>query len=351
MARLMTQHKMYQFLKFIPPPIRKRLWIIITLILFSPRLAIMLILPALAFIAGFVYCKKGEDFPLYQRIAELKLKQEFIQKPIEHPIVQVSSNLIAPPVIDEKLNILFDHIIKNFINTWYLGLNTSKDPLFASSIHSSGKAALVKLGILANGVELSNLCLRIFQQLIIHLREYRQFEVTSLPLQDYIKQNQDHHFGRLYTQEQTIQYLKKLSVKITQKGLFAFHSAVPEFDNSPIIIAFVSEILCSTVLINLVNLISDPDFINRQILLYANQVVETEFIPDFAEIVPLPPVLKTKQEVQPRQFYIKIVEARRIPMKGLTGSVYCQVLCGKETRKSKKVDADSNPLFVEDFTL
>lgn len=49
--------------------------------------------------------------------------------------------------------------------------------------------------------------------------------------------------------------------------------------------------------------------------------------------------------------YVKIVEARRIPTQGLSSSLYCHILCGKESRKTRKIAVDSNPIWLEDFSL
>jgi hypothetical protein len=196
-------------------------------------------------------------------------------------------------------------------------------------------------------LDVSNLFLRICQEVIIHFREYREYDAMAMPLDAYFAENPTNHFAKFSTEEQTINYLRELAVKLVKR-------AVPKHDRSPLIISLVGEIVGSTVLSSVVNMITDPDWINQRIVAMAIESERNDESPAktaFPPVLPLLSALEGVKDPTSSQFYIKIVEARRLPIKGNSGKLYAHVICGNETNRTKKLDPDSNPLFAADFTL
>lgn len=47
---------------------------------------------------------------------------------------------------------------------------------------------------------------------------------------------------------------------------------------------------------------------------------------------------------------VLVVEAKNLSSSGLTG-LYCNVLCGNGSKRTRKVNAETNPIWLEEFTL
>ncbi|KAJ3191591.1 hypothetical protein HDU67_005787, partial [Dinochytrium kinnereticum] len=214
----------------------------------------------------------------------------------------------------------------------------------------------------------------ISQSLVHHIREYRQYEQSSLTLDAYLASNPASKFHRYLDPITTKQHLRRLSAHIAL-------SILPRSDRgSPVVFSFVREILATTALAAAVETYSDPDTINLAIverckaMLLKQANIEAGLAPDggvrpeangssgdfpdgnlagsttsFTEISQPKMTRSRKSSENPfaDQLYVKIVEGRRLPAGG--ASFYCAVICGNDLLKTKKVTAEANPIWMEDF--
>jgi hypothetical protein len=238
----------------------------------------------------------------------------------------------SAPKVDEQLSRLMDLVVKKFITSWYCGINKSKNNTatsFESLVHSSSMHTLVTIvNMFEKQLDISNLCIRVFQETITHLKDYREFESLALPLSSYITENPSSNFSNIYTEEQAVKHLHDLSMKLLKRAL-------PKQDrSSSMVVALLTEIMGSSVLLSVVNLISDPDYINQKIVAMSidseNSLEEPPAKLIFPPVLPLisTKASTAKESSSSSQFYIKIVEARRLPAASINGKLYAHVICG-----------------------
>lgn len=316
----------------------------------------LLLVPALAFAVGYILSAKTEDMAMYQRLAllvrfylvnpEKRAKEEFrMGKRPEKRFLSAPKRTV--PSIDKQLTRLVDNVVGEFVTKWFDSLNLSRDSTFEVHIHNSLKHALILLINQLENADISNLFVRIFQAVIIHLREYREYEHLAIPLDRYLEENTP--FSVLSTESQSLRFLHELSLRISKRLL-------PKYERSPIALSFVAEILGSSIIFPIVQRISDPDWINQLIVTLSIDsedaaVVTPGISSPLLPILPLVSKASESKEATSRQFYVKLVEARQLPVKSISGMIYGQVICGTDVRKTKKHEVDSNPLFSSDFTL
>jgi hypothetical protein len=100
------------------PFLKKRIGIALLLFLISPRLFVLLLLPALAFCIGFYASEKTENLAMYQRIAMLKAKGEFKKDRVVKTERQKAA-MRSIPLVDRELSRLLDHVVEDFVSKWY----------------------------------------------------------------------------------------------------------------------------------------------------------------------------------------------------------------------------------------
>ena len=93
-------------------------------------------------------------------------------------------------------------------------------------------------------------------------RQYRDFELSSLPLQKYLLENPTSSFARLQSTSELAHRLRELSTHLAVRLL------PPSERSSPVAFSFAREILATTVLMPMIESFSDPDFINQKIVGY-----------------------------------------------------------------------------------
>ncbi|KAH6576349.1 hypothetical protein BASA60_004549 [Batrachochytrium salamandrivorans] len=165
-----------------------------------------------------------------------------------------------PPKVCASMDRLISFIVRDFINGWYAKLNHSNSPEFPDAVHGSLREAFSTLGLSASRINPADLILALIGTILSHLREYKNFEASQLPLDEYMEQHPTSIFNKCATTEQINQHLRDLSMRI------AIH-ALPRADrSSPLVFGIVREIVGTTVLLPLVNKFSDPDWLNGAIL-------------------------------------------------------------------------------------
>ncbi|CAO3672177.1 unnamed protein product [Umbelopsis ramanniana] len=92
--------------------------------------------------------------------------------------------------------------------------------------------------------------------LIIHMREYREFEDSQLDLHEFTRRHPSSPFSQLLSRDEQHQQLRELGYSFIQK-------MVPKEDlTSPIVAAFFKEVFASYALESILSLLCDPDYLN-----------------------------------------------------------------------------------------
>ncbi|KAJ3024038.1 sorting nexin 13 [Thoreauomyces humboldtii] len=115
--------------------------------------------------------------------------------------------------------------------------------------------------------------------------------------------------------------------------------------SSPIVFEFVHEILATSVLLPIVDMCADPDWINKQIISYLKRKQAKAAIKKAKAAERAGTHLGGASQ---DEIYVKVLEARRLPTTSVNG-LYCAVTCGKQIQKSQKIRAESNPMWMEEF--
>ncbi|KAJ3055545.1 sorting nexin 13 [Rhizophlyctis rosea] len=237
---------------------------------------------------------------------------------------------------------LLDHFVRDFISNWYDFYDVSKTREFQSSVRALMRHVMVEFGLHSKRANATSIALPLFQVVIVHMRQYRDFELSSLPLQNYLLQNPTSSFARLQSTSELAHRLRELSTHLAVRLL------PPSDRSSPVAFSFAREILATTVLMPMIESFSDPDFINQKIVGYLGK--REEKMRSRAD--------RRKNEGKARRrrrgdgsenkIFVKIVEARRLPITG-SANLYCSILCGTSLQKTRKVNAESSPMWSEEF--
>ncbi|KAJ3118447.1 Intermediate filament protein [Phlyctochytrium bullatum] len=382
----------------IPPELWKFLPYIVLAIAVSPRLFVLIVLFAGGLVLGFSYGSKSteesaKDMDDTMTTAERidRFQEVLGPKTQLAEFIPMSPNPLhdeIPAEIDKELTRFLDLFIRDYIVSWFDPLNHSKSSEFPSAVQAALRHGFIKLGYAAANMNVVTAVVPISQSLIHHIREYRQYEQSSLPLDIYLAQNPACRFQRYRESSTTQQHLRRLSAH------FAL-CILPRSDRgSPIVFSFVRELVATSVLASIVETYSDPDVINRAIVEYCKGLIMAEeakalaaanggvapegingvandgvaiaaapgvvdnalrkdssssSLSSFSDLS-APKVTKSKMAASnptADQLYLKIVEGRRLPFG--TASFYCAIMCGSELLKTKKVTAEANPIWMEDF--
>ncbi|KAI8839250.1 PXA domain-containing protein [Chytridium lagenaria] len=352
----------------LPAHVVKLLPYLFLAIAISPRLFVLILLFGIGLIVGFAYgvpnasqAKTAGDWMQPER-------RDHIQEMIDHiqemmgpktqlaefvPISPASdhpSHLAIPPEIDGELTKFLDFFIRDFINGWFDPLNHSKSSEFPSAVHAALRHSFITLGFAAARMNVVTAVVPISQSLVHHIREYRQYEQSSLDLPAYLARNPASKFNRHLDPKATQQHLRRLSAHIAL-------SILPRSDKgSPVVFSFVRELLATTVLNSLVESISDPDVINRAIVERCGgsvhgsaESVASSTVAGFGDVRQPKMTRSRKSSENPYadQLYLKIVEGKRLLAGGT--SFYCAIICGDDLLRTRKVMAEANPIWMEDF--
>ncbi|KAI8839953.1 hypothetical protein BC829DRAFT_403549 [Chytridium lagenaria] len=328
-------------------------------IVISPRLFVLILLFGIGLIVGFAYgvpnasqakTAGGLDAAGTTGMEKIDHIQEMMGPKTQlaefvpiSPASDHPSHLAIPPEIDGELTKFLDFFIRDFINGWFDPLNHSKSSEFPSAVHAALRHSFITLGFAAARMNVVTAVVPISQSLVHHIREYRQYEQSSLDLPAYLAPTQQH--------------LRRLSAHIAL-------SILPRSDKgSPVVFSFVRELLATTVLNSLVESISDPDVINRAIVERCKTMLADQAnalvglngesggsVHGSAESVASSTMTRSRKSSEnpyADQLYLKIVEGKRLPAGGT--SFYCAIICGDDLLRTRKVMAEANPIWMEDF--
>ncbi|KAJ3132557.1 Intermediate filament protein, partial [Irineochytrium annulatum] len=367
----------------LPPGVASKLpWILLTIII-SPRLFLLSLLIGLGFLLGYVAAVptpgEGGAAEAIARIPVREVRLAAFERAgtamslssatCESPTSGQSQSI--PVEVDVALSRFLDLFVRDFIVSWYGAMNHSNSDEFPSAVHSSMRHGFIHLGLAAARMSVTSAVVPISQTLINHIREYRRYEESSLPLEIYLARNPASRFQRYLDPSSTHAHLRRLSAHIAV-------TILPRSDrSSPVVFSFVRELIATTALGGFIDGLSDPDKINLAIVDYCKALMAakeeaalagamvgvggggvtnegsayslTDSPAAVAPPVAPPSVVKVARSssADADSIYIKVVEGRRFPSGG--ANIYCAVMSGSDVLKTRKVMAEANPAWVEDF--
>ena len=89
-----------------------------------------------------------------------------------------------------------------------------------------------------------------------------------MPLESYLRKHPESSFSRLATMESRYNYLKPLANILIEKNI------IKSERTSTILHGFLNELLATNILNSIVEVLSDPDFLNQQLLNYLKKIKE-----------------------------------------------------------------------------
>jgi hypothetical protein len=279
-----TTRKLYASL---PPSVQSKLPFLVVILLISPKLVLLSIFVGLGVLVGVIWgvevgkgVKEGEEGTqremnnVIEKIQKVNLesaKNDQNNQSGQYPSTNVgigggemSSLPFIPTEISQELDYFLQHFTRDFIQNWYKNLNHSESPEFPDAIETSVRSGFIRLGLLFKNLKMTQVVVPIQSVIVEHLREYRKFEGSSLPLEVYISRYPQSSF-REYVSNPTQHIhilLKTLARRLCYKIL-------PEREKSSrVVMGFVTELVGTTVFKSIVEKFSDPDWINKSLIDY-----------------------------------------------------------------------------------
>ncbi|KAI8899756.1 PXA domain-containing protein [Globomyces pollinis-pini] len=239
---------------------------LLPILYYFPKFTIWSFFSFCAFILGILFKEAVVDhnggFGLVEQ--HYKDRLSYLKPSTEKIPVAVSqlshSDEEIDPELNEELNKFISYIIRDFIDSWYVNLNTSKSRDFSDSVHFTIHEAFLTLGFAGSKINHTDLLLSIMHVIILHVREYKAFDATGLDMQDYLIKFKNSRFRKFASREMIIENLCNQSMKLSLLLL-------PRADkNSPAVFAIVREILATKVLLPLIDKVTDPNWLNETLL-------------------------------------------------------------------------------------
>ncbi|KAJ1659091.1 Sorting nexin-20 [Dispira simplex] len=183
------------------------------------------------------------------------------------PIDSSTRGKLSPRVQGAVSN-LIDLILRDFIDYWYDPLEVSRSGELRRHVRYVLTTAVANFSqsMQQDKVNLAVLIsYAVANTVIVHLREYRQFEVSGCTVSEYLKTCPDSLFHHLANHEAQVKHLLDLAH-------FLLGRLLPARDReSPVVFALMSEIMATSILEPMVMSLCDPDRINMAIVASFNQ--------------------------------------------------------------------------------
>ncbi|KAH8552767.1 PXA domain-containing protein [Umbelopsis sp. PMI_123] len=179
---------------------------------------------------------------------------------------------LSDPMLTEKTTNLINFTIRDFISLWWGPMNFYKNREFEDEIRITINATVETFERSIQAHDSNDLLLAMLygvaNSLIIHMREYREFEDSQLDLHEFTRRNPSSPFAQLLSRDEQHQQLRELGYSFIQK-------MVPKEDlASPIIASFFKEVFASYALESILTLLCDPDYLNLCIVDALNDATE-----------------------------------------------------------------------------
>ncbi|KAI8343778.1 PXA domain-containing protein [Choanephora cucurbitarum] len=223
-----------------------------------------LIFIALGFALGALYFNnKDGSFRIEPYERHLSYKEQTLEQ---------YSNSINPPKevqlyyqpLTAVVNQLLDYVMRDFVSSWWSKLNEYNDTTFERLARERLNTVALNVQKILLNQERNDIVMStvygLANTLIIHMRECRAFEESELPMTDFVVSNPQSPFSQLLSREEQHKQLRGLSQLFIKRTL-------PAADRESLILStLVKELLTNFVFESVVSSISDPDFLNRQIV-------------------------------------------------------------------------------------
>jgi len=238
------------------------------IVLLFPKLLLLLIVLIAGFIMGLMYIVPTRDMESFNSIkanslTELQRNQKIndritkIQQKKEK-IVIVNNNEFTPEMRLALDNFL-DDFVKNYIDKWWVKLNHSNNTEFTDDIKIVLNKAFSKINLYSRNVSITSLIIPIFNHLIEQMQLYREYEEAGLPPNVYIKRFSNSKLTKYTSKESEMKILRDLGSIIANQVL------EPKEKECHAVFSFIQEIMATTVLLPVVEKLSDPYFFNNLI--------------------------------------------------------------------------------------
>ncbi|KAI7901207.1 PXA domain-containing protein [Cokeromyces recurvatus] len=222
-----------------------------------------LIFLILGFGLGAFYFNKAESklkIEEYERNLNFLEQQEQFSNTYEP---EQSIELYYPP-LTTVINQLLDYVMRDFIASWWTPLNEYKDPTFEKVARERLNIVCLNLQKILLNQERNDIVMStlygVANTLIIHMRECRAFEDSKLTIEEYVLSNPQSPFAQLLSKEKQHKQLRGLSHLFLKKTL-----PTPDRD-SHLLMSLFTELLAIFVFGNVLDSLSDPDFLNCWII-------------------------------------------------------------------------------------
>lgn len=263
--------------------------------------------------------------------------------------------------IDCALNYFLDFMIRDFINGWYKNINHSESPQFAEQVRTSMNIVFHQFNYLARSSSFVGLTMLLSQTVVLHLREYRKFEVSGTSFESFVAANPRSPLALAVTRPQLLKNLRSIAHHMVQ------HLVPKEDVTSPLTFSLLVELVSSCVLQPVVELLSDPDWINQMLIKKLGQG-DSSSGRDGDKAGGEPSAGPTSIQDRSRsrisralnshqKMHLKLIEGKhfRYMGRGNAGvvpsstSFYCYVMCGHERASSKKIRGEANPMWMQEW--
>jgi len=238
------------------------------IVLLYPKLLILFIFSVVSFVMGLMYIVPTKDMESFNNIKANSLNELQRAQKINSKITEIQKRknekvIIKNSEFSPEMKLALDNFmkdfIKNYIDRWWVNLNHSNGTEFTDEISNALNKAFSKINLYARNVSITSLIVPIFNHLIEQMQLYREFEASGLPPNVYLKKYSYSKLSKYTTRESEIKILRDLGAIIANQVLESKEK------DCLAVFSFIQEIMATTVLLPVVEKLSDPYFINNLI--------------------------------------------------------------------------------------
>ncbi|KAI8352929.1 PXA domain-containing protein [Blakeslea trispora] len=225
---------------------------------------LFLIFIAIGFVLSALYFNNRDgSFRIEPYERHLSYKEQTLEQFSNSPNPPKEVQLYYPP-LTAVVNQLLDYVMRDFVSSWWSKLNEYNDTSFERLARERMNIAALNIQKILLNQERNDIVMStvygLANTLIIHMRECRAFEESELPITDFVISNPQSPFSQLLSREEQHKQLRSLSQLLIKRTL-------PAADRESLILTtLVKELLTNFVFENVVSSISNPDFLNQQIV-------------------------------------------------------------------------------------
>ncbi|KAJ3217643.1 myocyte enhancer factor [Clydaea vesicula] len=213
--------------------------------------------------------RKSSKSKVFNNLNNIQSTKNFLSEMTRIPSSNINYDNIKPScftsslLIDKELNATITNLIKDYINTWYFDI--SQDLEFQKELLSLTASIVGRLETRLRAFDWTTFCYiqlpSIFRQ---HIQDYRNCKKKVGTVYSGLKNISEMFHGcqphfALENEENQREYLRNLSE-------FLIETFLPVEESGEMVKYLLREILTNVVLINLVEKLSDPDYLNQLIV-------------------------------------------------------------------------------------